>query len=152
MILTSTVKWATCNNSGVCLYQDVCVFVVMVRESWGGGGAILLFHLIFHQFVYLFIDRPLSYQLHSVGLSVSTFPSMYTSMELVVIWFGRAYKWYNIFCRTETGSERNATHGNVCRVFVKVNSIAGRNSGRNESKPPNNAITWGHTRSSIQVK
>lgn len=58
-------------------------YFVCLCGGRAGGGQYCYFILFFTSL--FIIDRPLSYQLHSVGLSVSTFPSMYTSVELVVI-------------------------------------------------------------------
>lgn len=109
MFLTSTVKWGDLQQQWdfVSTKKYLCVFV------WGraGGGQYCYFILFFTSL--FIIDRPLSYQLHSVGLSVSTFPFMYTSVELVVI--------SDLVARTNYRTENRVraqfnTCINVCRV------------------------------------
>jgi hypothetical protein len=76
-------RLATMTVGFLSLPRCVCVSVMVGEGGERAGGNIAISS--YFSPVCLFIDRPLSYQLHSVGLSVSTFPSMYTSVELVVI-------------------------------------------------------------------
>jgi hypothetical protein len=93
----------------------VCVCVSLMVKG-GGRGAILLFHLIFHQFVYLLIGHYLTNYIPWDYL-LALFPLCTPAWSW--LWSDLVARTNDILIEPKTGSERNATRGNFCRVFCQ---------------------------------